>query len=404
MLSREELIVLRHYVKEGLPKTVIAEKLGINRRTVHRYLANGKQEPQYGPRPPRPSKLDPYKEYLLGRIETYPELSGKRLLGEIRNLGYEGGYTILKDYLRAHRPRPVLTIEQRFEVSPGQQAQVDFATFKAPFGTVYALLVVLSWSRALWVRFGLHQDQLTLLSSLHGAFSAFGGVPRSLLFDRMRAVVAGSGPGGSAVFNAEMLRFAAHYGFRPVACRPYRAKTKGRVERAVSYLRRNFFYGRSFRDLEDLNLQVDGWLREVANLRVHGTTGEIPGERLLKEHPHLSPLPVDSYTPMLTLGRRIAKDGFISYNGNEYSVPEGLLHREVQVRATLEELHLLQDGRPVGRHPVLEGRGLRRLAPEHRRHPNGSPPLTGDSSNAPAHELIEVQRRPLEVYERVLLP
>ena len=158
MLSKEELIVLRHYVKEGLTKTAIAKTLGINRRTVHRYLSNGKDEPDYGPRPPRPSKLDHYKVYLLGRIETYPELSASRLLAEVRDLGYRGGYTILKDYLRSHRPKHPLTIEQRFEVAKGQQAQVDFATFKTPFGTVFALLVVLSWSRALPRKVGSASD------------------------------------------------------------------------------------------------------------------------------------------------------------------------------------------------------------------------------------------------------
>ena len=138
---------------------------------------------------------------------------------------------------------------------------MDFATFKTSFGTVYALLMALSWSRALWVRFVMHQDQITLLGGLHQGFVSFGGVPRTVLFDRMRTAVAGSGTEIPAVFNAEMLRFASHYGFSPRACRPYRAKTKGRVEGAVSYLRRSFFYGRSFRDLDDLNAQCASWPR-----------------------------------------------------------------------------------------------------------------------------------------------
>ncbi len=402
MLSKEALIVLHHYVREGLPKTVIAEKLGINRRTVYRYLTDGKEQPLYGPRPMRSSKLDHYKGYLLGRIEDYPELSATRLLAEIKGLGYRGGYTILKDYLKVSRPSPPVSFEQRFEVNPGHQAQVDFATFKTPLGTVYALLVVLSWSRALWVRFGFHQDQLTLLGGLHQSFRAFSGVPKTLLFDRMRTAVAGSGPGGAAVFNAEMLRFADHYGFKPVACRPYRAKTKGRVERAVSYLRRNFFYGRSFRDLEDLNTQVSSWLRDTANTRVHGTTGEIPEERLNEEQPYLTPLPADSYIPMVTLGRRITKDGFVSYNGNEYSVPDGVARSEMQVRASLEELHLFQGGQLVASHLLLEGRGGRRMDPKHQRQGNGSRPATQDLPLGAAQHIIEVQRRPLEVYERVL--
>ena len=266
---------------------------------------------------------------------------------------------MLKDRLRALRPKPPLPIEQRFEVEPGGQAQVDFATFKTSFGTVYALLMVLSWSRALWVRFVMHQDQLTLLGCLHQGFVSFGGIPRTVLFDRMRTAVAGTGAEVPAVFNAEMLRFAAHYGFSPRACRPYRAKTKGRVERAVSYLRGSFFYGRSFRDLDDLNAQCADWLAETANPRVHGTTGDVPGERLEREKGHLLPLPEHPYVPTFTLRRRTSRDGYVSYNGNDYSVPERLGRGDLLVRATLTELHLLSEGRVAAVHPLAEGRWAR---------------------------------------------
>lgn len=402
MLSKEAWIVLHHYLGEGLPKTAIATKLGISRRTVYRHLATGEAEPRYGPRPLRASKLDPYRKYLSARLTAYPELSAVRLLTELQALGYGGKYTTVKDHVRRLRPQVPLPIEQRFEVEPGHQAQFDFATFKTPFGKVYALLVVLSWSRVLWVRFVLHQDELTVLSGLHRAFRTFGGVPGTVLFDRMRTAVTGSDAAGAAVFNSELLRFAAHYGFQPRACRPYRAKTKGRVERAVGYVRRNFFYGRSFRDLEDLNTQAEAWLLETANARVHGTTGTVPRDRLEEERPHLLPLPATPYVPMITLGRRITKDGFISYNGNEYSVPEGVGRAEVELRATVEEVHLFQDGKLVACHPVLEGRGQRRLAPGHRRHGTSRLPwaLQDDSRCLP--EMIDVQRRPLEVYEQVL--
>jgi transposase len=392
--------LLHHYLKEGLAKTAIATKLGVSRRTVYRYVSNGKTEPQYGPRPSRASKLDPYHKYLRGRLLAYPELSGTRLLQELRELGYTGGYTILKGYLRTLRPKLPAPIEQRFEVEPGHQAQVDFAIFKTSFGTVSALLVVLSWSRMLWVPFAFHQDQLTLLSGLHQAFAYFGGVPRTLLFGRMRTVVAGSQEDGKAVFNSELLRFAAHYGFLPLACRPYRAKTKGRVERAVSYLCRNFFYAREFRELENLNTQCAAWLAETANARVHGTTGEVPWDRLEVERPSLLPLPQEPYIPRITLGRRISKGGFISYNGNEYSVPDTLGQGEVQIRATLTEVRLFQDNQLVAVHPVLEGRGQRRLELGHRRHQKATSSQQG-SAGAP-WSLVEVERRPLEVYERVL--
>jgi transposase len=400
MLRRETVIVLHHYLDEGLTKTAIAHKLGVSRRTVQRYAKSGKRDPSYGPRPQRPTKLGPYKAYLDGRLAVYPQLSAVRLLDEIRLLGYSGCYTRVKDYLREHRPRPTLSFEQRFEVEPGSQAQVDFATFRTPFGVVHALLVVLSWSRLLWVRFSFHQDQLTLLGGLHSAFVAFGGVPRTVLFDRLRAAVAGQTADGSAIFNEELLRFAAHYGFQPRACRPYRAQTKGRVERAVSYLRQGFFYGRSFRDLEDLNSQCSAWLQETANARLHGTTGEVPALRLKREATHLSALPEAPYIPLVTVGRRVARDGFVSYNGNAYSVPDGLEHSEVQVRATLTDLWLLQDGRVLAVHPLLDGRGERRLHPSHTR--GRGERLARERDAGESFESVTVQRRPLDVYERVL--
>ena len=400
MLSKEVSAVLSHYLNEGLSKTAIARKLGINRRTVHRYIKEGRTKPEYGPRPAAPSLLDPYKEFILGKLLVYPELSATRFLSEITAMGYRGKYTAVKDYVRSLRPEVPIPIELRFEVNPGQQAQADFATFKTSFGIVHALLVVLSWSRYLWVRFYFHEDQLTVLNGLHRSFLAFGGVPHTLLFDRMKTAVARSDPEGKAIFNDEMMRFATHYGFHPTACRPYRAKTKGRVERAVSYLRNSFFYGRNFRNLEDLNDQVEKWL-EIANNRVHGTTNDIPRERLVHEKATLLPIPGDPYLPMISLGRRISRDGYISYNGNDYSVPEGLAATEIQVRANLEKINFYQGDRLVATHPVLEGKGARRLAPEHRRNLRLYIKRF-DADSEGLNELIEVQHRSLEIYEEVL--
>jgi len=399
MLGKEEFFVLKHYLGEGISKTAIAKKLGISRMTVYRHAASGKNEPVYGPRLSKQTLLEPYKDYIRGRLKVYPELSAVRIFKEIAERGYKGKLTRLRDFVRLIRTKPPLELEQRFEVSPGEQAQVDFATFKTNFGIVYALLVVLSWSRDLWVCYFFHQDQLTVLSGLHRAFVSFGGVPATVLFDRMKTAVAKSDPDGRAIFNDEMLRFAAHYGFRPIACRPYRAKTKGRVERAVSYLRHNFFYGRHFADLDDLNGQLEKWLEETANARVHGTTGEVPSQRLQKEKSYLKPLPADNYIPLITLGRRVSRDGFVAYNGNEYSVPDSLKRLEVEVRATLEEVSLYQDGRILASHQLLDGRGQRILDPAHRRRNKQQPK---DEWFYNLENIIEVQRRPLEQYEEVL--
>jgi transposase len=402
MLSKEELFMVQHYLKEGLPKMVIARKLGISRMTVYRHAEASKKLPVFTARKPKPLIIDPFKDYIQSRLSAYPELSAVRLFSEITILGYKGKYTTLKNFIRSIRPKAPFTIEQRFEVYPGQQAQVDFATFKTSFGMVHALLVVLSYSRYLWVRFYSHEDQLTVLSGLHQAFLAFGGVPQTILFDRMKTAVASSDVSGKAIFNEEMLRFAHHYGFQPTACRPYRAKTKGRVERAVSYLRHNFFYGRSFRDMDDLNNQVTRWLAERANTRIHGTTGEIPHDRLLREQKYLISSNTEFYMPTICVGRRLSLDGFISYNGNSYSVPEGVDGREIEVRATLEEVALYRDGRIIARHPHLIGKGQRHLAPEHRRNLLLHLRHHEVSSNS-SSEFIEVQHRPLDIYEKVLL-
>lgn len=402
MLSKEVFIVLNHYLKEGVPKAVIARKLGISRMTVYRQAVSGKTAPGYTPRPPKPRVIDPFRDYIQERLARYPELTAVRLLSEIKLEGYAGKYSAVKEFVRLIRPKAPLELEERFETLPGDQAQVDFATFKTPFGTVHALLVVLSWSRHLWARFYLHQDELTVLGGLHRAFVSFSGVPKTLLFDRMKTAVASSGEDGRAIFNEEMLRFAAYYGFRPTACRPYRAKTKGKVERAVSYLRTSFFYGRAFRDLEDLNTQLEAWLRDTANARIHATTKEVPEVRLGQERAHLSPLPTGGYTPFVSLGRRVGHDGYVSYNGNDYSVPEGLVRPDVTVLASLEEVRLYQDGCLIGIHPVLEGKGRHHLDPEHRRGKKEThgPYLTRKTPGS--SELLDVQRRPLQVYEEVL--
>ena len=175
--------------------------------------------------------------------------------------------------VRTIRPRELEAVV-RFETPPGHQAQVDFADFRLPWGKRYALLVVLGYSRLLWVRFFTRKDMSALLAGLEGAFAFFGGVPRELLFDQMHSVITKDErlDGRRLVHNAEFLRFSAHWSFTPRACRPYRAKTTGKVERPVSYLRGNFFYGREFLNDHDLNAQLERWLTRTANVRIHGTT------------------------------------------------------------------------------------------------------------------------------------
>jgi len=308
MIGREKRVLLRHYLERGLSKSSIARQLGISRRTVYHWIKTGQLDRElddlavsYGPRRPMPSKLDPYKAMIRARLQSYPRLSATRLHAEVQAAGYPGSYTQVKRYVRKVRPQAPADPVVRFETPPGKQAQVDFAEFRMPWGKRYALLVVLGWSRFSWIGFYPRQTMRVLVDGLEAAFRAFGGVPEELLFDQMKAVIVDDRrtDGGQLIENSEFLRFAHHWGFRTRACRPYRAKTKGKVERPIRYLRENFVYGREFISDSDLDDQLQRWLATVANVRIHRTTRERPVERLVREHAALRPLALRPYRSLV---------------------------------------------------------------------------------------------------------
>jgi transposase len=302
-------MLLRHYLEQGASKSALARQLGVSRDTIHRWIRDGDLDRdldatpvRYGPRQAVPTKLDAYKAIIETRLAAFPQLSAVRLLAEIRAAGFEGSYTQLKEFVRRVRPVPAPEPVVRFETPAGRQAQVDFARFAFPWGVRYALLVVLGYSRLLWCRFYPRQDMRTLIDGLEDAFRYFGGVPPELLFDQMKAVITRDLrlQGGALVRNLEFLRFAHHWSFTPRACRPYRAQTKGKVERPVRYLRDNFVYGRTFANDADLDQQRRHWLDDIANARVHATTRERPRDRFDRdERLLLQPLAPRPYASVL---------------------------------------------------------------------------------------------------------
>ena len=189
----------------------------------------------------------------------------------------------------------------RFETAPAHQAQVDSAEFRLPWGKRHALMVVLGYSRRMWLRFYRHQTLMVVIRGLEESFTYLGGVPAELLFDQMKAVVISDrrDADGGLIENPEFRGFSDHWGFKIRACRPYRARTKGKVERPVRYLRGNFFYGREIVSDDDLNAQARHWLDEVANVRVHGTLQERVSERFARERPLLGPLAPRPYTSVV---------------------------------------------------------------------------------------------------------
>ena len=316
MFGREQRVLLRHYLEQGLSKTAVAERLGISRRSVYYWVETGQldreldDEPvRYRARPPVARKVDAYRGIVETRLAEYPKLSAVRLFEEIKAAGYEGGYTQLKEFVRSVRPPPPTDPVVRFETAPGHQAQVDFAEFRLPWGKRYALVVVLGYSRMMWLQFYSRQTMAVLIRGLESAFEFLGGVPNELLFDQLKAVIIDDErlAGGKLLENAEFMRFAAHWGFRIRACRPYRARTKGKVERPIGYVRQGFFYGRHFLNDEDLNAQALSWMARTANVRTHRTILEAPQARFERdERARLNPLAMQPYRSLVLESARPA--------------------------------------------------------------------------------------------------
>ncbi|MEO0823146.1 MAG: IS21 family transposase [Pseudomonadota bacterium] len=398
MKRLREIVLIDDLKRQGLTITAIARKVGCDRKTVRRHLERGLEPPVYKPRPPKARIVAPYEAYLRDRIEAYPDLSGRRLLREIRDRGYAGGYTAVTDFLRQVRPKQRAPFERRFETPPGRQAQVDFAEFKVEFTDepgivrkVWLFSLVLGHSRWIWGRFCASQDLQTVLRCHIAAFAATGGATVEVLYDRMKTAVIGEDEAGVVTFNPSLVALLGHYGSGPRACKAYRAKTKGKVERPYRYVRQDFFLARTFRNLDDLNAQFEAWRTGIANPRIHATTGRIVDEHFAEERASLIPLPAIPYSAVLTVERRITKDGMISVAGNQYSVPDSTRRRTVEVQNHPTEVRIFEDGQLIACHPVLEGRGRRRVDPAHRKAPPALP------APPPRNGL----RRDLAFYDRV---
>lgn len=300
MISQEEIIEMQILKKHGKSIRSIAKVLGLSRNTVKKFLREEKQQPSYGPRKKVPSKLDPYKEYLLNRIkEAEPyKIPATVLLQEIQDLGYQGKITILRDFLQANK-KPAEEKIVRFETLPGLQAQVDWTTLQKG---LYAFVMILGFSRLAYVEF-VEDTRLDQLLKCHeNAFEYFGGICHNLLYDNMKTVVVqrdkyGHGQHG---FQKTFWDFAKHWGFIPRLCRPYRAQTKGKVERFIGYMKRSFYYPlitkESSMDLATLNFEVKKWLSQIALKRFLKERQATPEQLFAKESSHLLP-PASAYLP-----------------------------------------------------------------------------------------------------------
>jgi transposase len=343
--------IRRLIMREGWQIETVARRFAVHHSVVRRAL-NENAAPSE--REPRPSKLDPYKDYIVRRLAEHPEMTATRLHKEIQKQGYTLSVQQLRRYVARVRVPRSRKVYLRVEVEPGEQAQVDWGSFGtmrvgATQRPLSAFMMVLSWSRALYVDFSLDQKLDTFLRMHQRALQFFGGVPRQVLYDNLKSVVLHH-IGTTVQFNPRFLLFAGHYLFEPVAAPVRYPEAKGRVENAIKYLRQSFFYGRSFGSLVDLRAQAAAWRDETANTRLHRTTRERPDERLRVERTRLHPLPARPYDADLVVPTIVTKEARVHLDANTYSVPHQFAGKSVHVRADDHTVRVFFERTEIARH------------------------------------------------------
>lgn len=388
---------------QGCSIREIARRLEISRNTVRKYV-RAPEIPKPKPRPKRGSTLAPSKDYILRRLAEGVD-NCVVLLREIRAMGDDGGYTILKEFVHPLRQRRLPQATVRFETEPGEQAQVDFGRYRyrTPQGLVrwvWAFVMVLGWSRAMYVECVERADVATFIRCHLNAFARLGGIPRRCLDDNAKLVVLHRDEAGQPVWNERFLDFALRLGFAVRLCRPYRPRTTGKVERGIGYVERNFWPGARFVDLADLTRQVQGGLDTEANVRIPGTTRERPSDRLVVERAHLAPLPgPERLLPFLREERRVGRDGYVPWNGSWYGVSWALAGQKVQVQPGEDTVEIWAGERRLVVHARATRPGQRFPAPGQW---DGLPMGDGRLRKAPTAlqvAALEVERRALAVYE-----
>ena len=305
MLRYEASVQIRVLRRQGKSLRQIADELGVAVNTVRKYLVD-EDRPHYGRRAPVRRKLGRFEPYLQARVAAAaPEWIPARVLWrEILEQGFSGTERTVQRYVKTLKPVARADPVVRFETEPGEQLQLDWIEFRKRRGELLAAFVAtLGWSRASFVRFVDNERAETLIDCVQAALAFFDGVPRTILADNVKTIVDRRNAYGEGLhrWHPAFWDLAQSYGFAIRLCAPYRARTKGKVERMNGYLRRSFYVPLAAKlraaglelDVTTANLEVARWLREIANARIHGTTGEVPAIRLIAERQYLLPLPHD---------------------------------------------------------------------------------------------------------------
>jgi transposase len=391
MIRKEDFAVIQALHQRGVYQKDIAAELHVHPKTVMRALQReGAPERK---RVKRGSKLDAHKG-KVDRLLSEDVWNARVILREIQAEGYEGGYSILLEYIQPKRVMRPGRATVRFETEPGKQLQSDWGEVFTEIGgekrKVRFIVNELGYSRRFHFWCTDSEDAEHTYEGIIRSLEYFGGVTQEVLVDNQKSAVLQASNSGSPRFNERFVDVAGVYGFTPHACRPYRARTKGKDERMVGYIKQNFFVRyRSFENWEHLNQLAEQWLREEADQRVQGTVKEVVAERFERERPHLQPLPSLRYDTSYLEYRQAAWDGYIDVRGNRYSVPAAMAGQRVVVRIGLDGLlRIFQADQVVAKHPLKARQEGWSTIPEHR--------------SEMWKQTVQVEQRSLAVYEEVM--
>jgi len=406
MIKVDRFMEIKELAQQGHSIRDIARITGLSRNTVRKVLRG--EHTLRVKSAPRSSQLDQYKEYLRERYEAHG-LSAVRLIEEIRPMGYQGSLATLRRYLRTLREglMRVGKLTVRFETPPGQQAQADwtycgrFPNSDGRLVSIYAFVMVLSFSRMLFVRFTTSMRMRELVECHQEAFAFFGGWTRSILYDNMKQVKL-----SRFQWNEHFLDFANHYGFVPKTHRAYRPRTKGKVERAVDYVKDNFLAGRVFHGLDDLNAQGRTWLDETANVRLHGTTLARPVDLFDEEQAQLTPLAsIAPYRFLDPVRRSVSWESMIHFQGSRYSVPPQYAGQTVEVAAAGGQIVVRQGDTILAEHRQATAAGQSIVQRDHLAELWKITERQVPAPSGPRWHVdfaLSVERMPLSAFEEVL--
>ena len=412
MLKADHHKVVKELYAKGTSKREIARLMGVDIKTVRRHLNKPVWQAYQRPFSVRSSLLLEdqewlLKEWLLKRMSEV-EYNACILYREMKHKGYEGSYEAVKRFIQPHRPLKTKGCV-RYETAPGHQAQVDWGSawvwFEDKQVKVHFFGYVLGYSRRLYAKGFLDERFANLVAGHEAAFQWFGGLTQEILYDNAKTMITTHNVGtGELILNAAFKDFSHYYGFQARFCRPYRPQTKGKIESGVKYLKRNFLPGRRFKNLTHLNTELERWIVETADQRLHGTTHQRPADRFADET--LFPLyQSQPYVYVPALQRKVSQDSMVSWAGNRYSVPWMYVGQCVDLRICDRQLLISMQGTVIALHPLLQGKHRQSTYAQHYKgllRRSGSQPLKAPPQHDPAWpSALEVEQRDLALYDAI---